>query len=299
MTPRPYFGQDINPYIGRFAPSPTGLLHIGSLVTALASYLDAKVHHGLWRVRMEDVDEARSVPGVAQQILHSLHHLGLDWDGDVLWQSERKAQYHAAQQSIAAFCYGCGCFRREIADSRLGLAADGAAIYPGTCRHGVAPGRVARTLRLRVPDEDEANIQFIDRRLGPMSQNLAREAGDFVLQRADGFWAYQLAVVVDDIAQGITSVVRGEDLLDSTARQIYLYQLLGHPPPTFLHVPVVRNAEGQKLSKQTGAPPLDLNQPLQCLQLAAQHLGLGWLNAPDTAQFWPLCMAAWAKQIML
>ena len=284
------------PYIGRFAPSPTGPLHIGSLVAALASYLDAKVHQGGWLVRIEDIDETRSIPGAAEHILGALQQLGMHWDGDVVWQSQRKHLYCQAAQQIEAFCYGCACSRREIADSRLGLGSDGAPIYPGTCRTGVAPGKFARTLRLRVPDGNAAQLELVDRRLGPLSQNLATEVGDFVLRRADGFWSYQMAVVVDDAAQAVSDIVRGEDLLDSTARQIYLQRLLHYPSPRYLHIPVVRNHWGEKLSKQTGAPALDLTEPLVLLQQAATHLDLALPNCSQSQQFWPLALAAWAHK---
>ena len=286
-----------SPYIGRFAPSPSGPLHIGSLVAALASFLDAKVHHGQWLVRIEDVDETRSIPGADQQILDSLQQLGMQWDGAVVWQSQRKHLYQQAAQQIATHCYPCACTRREIADSRIGLASDGAAIYPGTCRRGIAAGRCARTLRLRVPEPAAAQIDFFDRSLGPLSQNLASEVGDFVLQRADGFWSYQIAVVVDDADQGVTDVVRGEDLLDSSARQIYLQRLLHYPTPRYLHIPVVRNSAGEKLSKQTGAAALDLSQPLIMLQQAARHLGLTLPTCRDSQQFWPLAQSAWERKL--
>lgn len=280
-------------YIGRFAPSPSGPLHAGSLVAALASYLDARVHHGQWLVRIEDIDETRSVPGADREILATLQQLGLHWDGEVVWQSQRNPLYQAAAARLATHVYGCACSRREIADSRLGLASDGAAIYPGTCRHGVAAGRNARTLRLRVPEAAQAEIGFTDRALGPIRQNLAQEVGDFVLQRADGFWSYQLAVVVDDGLQGVTDVVRGADLLDSTARQIYLHRLLQQAVPRYLHLPLVRNPNGEKLSKQTGAAALDVRQPLASLQAAAAVLGLETGLATDLAQFWRMALAGW------
>jgi glutamyl-Q tRNA(Asp) synthetase len=284
-------------YIGRFAPSPSGPLHIGSLVAAMASFLDAKVHHGQWLVRIEDVDETRSVPGADQQILDALQQLGMQWDGTVVWQSQRKHLYQQAAQQITAHCYPCACSRREIADSRIGLASDGAAIYPGTCRQGIAAGRSARTLRLRVPEPAAAQIDFFDRRLGPLSQNLASEVGDFVLQRADGFWSYQIAVVVDDALQGVTDVVRGEDLLDSSARQIYLQRLLHYRAPAYLHIPVLRNDLGEKLSKQTGAPALDLTRPLAMLEQAARHLDLALPACSHSQQFWSLACEAWQKKL--
>ena len=272
-------------YVGRFAPSPSGPLHAGSLVAALASYLDARVHAGRWLLRIEDIDETRTVQGAAQGIIATLAALDMRSDGPVLVQSQRKARYQLARDRLGALAYPCGCSRKEIADSRVGTASDGAALYPGTCRHGLAPGKEARTLRLRVPDPGQAGelVQFEDRWLGPQAQHLAAEVGDFVLQRADGFWAYQLAVVVDDAEQGVTDIVRGADLLDSTARQIYLQGLLGYPTPRYLHVPLLMNETGEKFSKQNGAQALDLNQPLQALQQAAAFLGLDTGAARDRA----------------
>lgn len=286
------------PYVGRFAPSPTGPLHAGSLVAAVASYLDARAHRGTWLVRIEDIDEGRSVPGAADVILQLLHALGMDSDREVVWQSRRKDLYQAAFDRLAAHAYPCGCNRREIADSRLGLAPDGSAIYPGTCREGLAPGRTTRSLRLRVPGQGADLIEFTDRFAGPMRQRLALESGDFVLKRADGYWAYQLAVVVDDAEQGVTDVVRGADLIDSTPRQIYLQHLLGVPTPRYLHVPVVRNAAGEKLSKQTGAvavEPGDEAGAVAALQEAARFLGLRLEPVASLAGFWQAAIPAWSR----
>jgi len=255
---------------GRFAPSPTGPLHFGSLVAALASWLDARAEGGRWLVRIEDLDAPRTQPGAAQRILRDLQRLGLGWDGGVLYQGARTPRYAEALERLRPHLYWCGCSRREIADSSLGLASDGARIYPGTCRGGLAPGKRPRTLRVRSREEE---ICFDDRVQGRQCQRLAREVGDFVLQRADGQFAYQLAVVVDDADQGVTDVVRGADLLDSTARQIHLQRLLGLPTPRYLHVPVVLNAAGEKLSKQTGAGALELSRPECELRKALVHLG--------------------------
>ncbi|MGQ0547862.1 MAG: tRNA glutamyl-Q(34) synthetase GluQRS [Betaproteobacteria bacterium] len=255
---------------GRFAPSPTGPLHFGSLVAALASWLDARAAGGRWLVRIEDLDRPRAVPGADAEVLGALKRLGLHWDGEVVYQGRRVALYEAALQKLRGRTYWCGCTRREIADSSLGLARDGAAIYPGTCRSGLAPGKTARALRVRV---DASPIAFVDRAQGRREQVLARDVGDFVLYRADGQFAYQLAVVVDDDAQGVTDVVRGADLLDSTARQIFLQRLLAYPTPRYLHVPVAVNGAGEKLSKQTGAPAVDLTQPQRELQRALEFLG--------------------------
>jgi len=285
-------------YIGRFAPSPSGPLHAGSLVAALASYLDARAHRGTWLLRIEDIDEMRTVPGAVAAIMQALAAFGMQHDGAVLVQSQRKDLYQAACDRLTAHVYPCGCTRKEIADSRLGIAADGAAIYPGTCRHGIAAGKTARTLRLRVPDAGQADetITFDDRWLGPLTQHLATEVGDFVLKRADGYWAYQLAVVVDDADQGVTHIVRGTDLLESTGRQIYLQRLLGLPTPSYMHVPVVLNEIGEKLSKQTGAQALDLAHPLDELLRAARFLGLPIADAQSLADFWRLAIAAWAQR---
>ncbi|MRT31100.1 tRNA glutamyl-Q(34) synthetase GluQRS [Herbaspirillum sp. CAH-3] len=282
-------------YVGRFAPSPSGPLHAGSLVAALASYLDARVHGGRWLLRIEDIDETRTVPGAADDIVATLAALDMRSDGPILVQSLRKARYQLARERLGSLAYPCGCSRKEIADSRVGMASDGAALYPGTCRHGLGPGKTPRTLRLRVPDAGQSGerVQFTDRWLGPQVQHLASEVGDFVLQRADGFWAYQLAVVVDDAEQGVTDIVRGADLLDSTARQIYLQGLLGYATPRYLHVPLLMNASGEKFSKQNGAQALDLGQPLQALQHAAAFLGLDTGAARDREGFWTQALTGW------
>ena len=255
---------------GRFAPSPTGPQHFGSLVAAAASWLDARAAGGRWLVRMEDLDQPRVQPGAADEILRALRRLGLDWDDEVTYQGARTARYEQALQRLSAHTYWCGCTRKEIADSSLGLAADGAAIYPGTCRDGLPAGKPRRALRVRV---DDSEIAFVDRVQGRREQVLSREVGDFILYRADDRFAYQLAVVVDDAAQGVTDVVRGADLIDSTARQMFLQRLLGLPTPSYLHVPVAVNAAGEKLSKQTGAEPLDLSHPEQALCRALAFLG--------------------------
>ncbi|WP_240162432.1 tRNA glutamyl-Q(34) synthetase GluQRS [Glaciimonas sp. PAMC28666] len=289
---------DATHYIGRFAPSPTGLLHDGSLVAAMASYLDAKAHQGQWLVRMEDVDEARTAPGAADAILNALSTLQMMWDGTVVYQSQRTDLYLDAFDKLGRLAYPCGCTRREIVDSQIGVASDGAAVYPGTCREGLPVGKPTRSYRLLVPDVGQAEelIRFEDRWQGVVQQHLAIEVGDFVLKRADGFWTYQLAVVVDDAEQGVTHVVRGADLLDSTARQIYLQRQLGLTTPSYLHVPVITNANGEKLSKQYDAQPLDLTQPLQTLVKAAWFLGLEIGRVNSIEMFWPLAIAAWAGQ---
>ena len=252
-------------YVGRFAPSPTGPLHFGSLAAALASFLDARRAGGRWLLRIEDLDAPRAIRGADDLILQQLEELGLEWDGPVVRQSSRGKIYQEALEKLKPHPYVCGCTRKELEDSAL--AIDGARIYPGTCRAGLAPGKTARALRLRTTMEP---IRFVDRVQGPISQSVEAEVGDFVLKRADGVYAYQLAVVVDDAAQGVTDVVRGADLLDSTARQIHLQRLLGLPMPRYLHVPVAVNSAGEKLSKQTGA----LAAKLEDLRPALFFLGM-------------------------
>ncbi len=291
------------PYRGRFAPSPTGPLHFGSLVGALASYLDARAHGGTWLVRIEDIDGPRTVPGAAERILATLECFGMCPDEPPVWQSRRTALYVDAFERLeaAGLVYPCGCTRKEIADSLANTHARHTTLaYPGTCRRGLA-GKPARAWRLRVPDDATALVAFDDRWEGRRMQNLATEVGDFVLKRADGQWAYQLAVVVDDADQGITHIVRGADLVDSTARQIYLQRCLALPTPAYLHVPVVTDAQGEKLSKQTGAVALDESRPLPALQAAARHLGLptaGVAAAPGTTldTFYAEATAAWAAR---
>ena len=270
-------------YRGRFAPSPTGPLHFGSLVAAVGSYLDAKHRNGTWLVRMEDLDVPRCLPGAADNLLHMLEVFGLHWDEPVIYQSQRIAAYEEALQQLHTLgaIYPCACPRKEIADSAL-HGIDGQ-IYPGTCRNGVPAGREGRAWRVRTdllavrpePVEGQGGfdkafspehsrrvslnglLEFDDALQGHIAQHLESEIGDFVVKRADGLFAYQLAVVVDDAFQGITHVVRGADLLYSTPRQIYLQRLLGLPTPAYLHLPVAVNAQGEKLSKQTLAQPVE------------------------------------------
>lgn len=237
---------------GRFAPSPTGPLHFGSLVAAIASWLDARHAGGPWRVRIEDVDEARTVPGAADQILRTLEAFGLQWDGEVEWQSRRKPLYEAALGRLraAGLAYRCRCSRKEIADS--GLRGIEGAVYPGTCRSLALASAGAD--RFVVP---AGRVEFTDRVQGVVAQDVSLDVGDFVLKRRDGLHAYQLAVVVDDAEQAIDHVVRGADLLQSTPRQILLQRALGYPTPRYLHFPVAANAAGEKLSKQTLAAAAD------------------------------------------
>ena len=259
-------------YVGRFAPSPTGPLHFGSLVAALASWLDARVADGVWLLRMEDLDKPREQPGAADAILRQLEALGLTWDGPVRYQNAhaRDARYREALDALrlGGYTYPCACSRKEIADSTLGI--DGAHIYPGTCRDGLPPGRLARATRVRTTVDP---IRFVDRVQGECVQSVEREVGDFVAVRADGLIAYQLAVVVDDADQGITDIVRGADLIDSTARQILLQRRLGFATPRYAHVPVAVDAAGEKLSKQTGAAPVDPAHGATALAQALLFLG--------------------------
>ena len=279
-------------YRGRFAPSPTGPLHFGSLVTAVGSYLDAKAHKGIWLVRMEDIDPPRNVPGAAEAILQSLEALGMAWDETVVYQSKRDDAYKVALAKLKKrkLVYPCACSRREIADSAVS-GIDGP-VYTGTCRKGLLAGRATRTERVLT---EGALIEFKDAIQGKVAHNLERQIGDFVLKRADGPYAYQLAVVVDDAMQGITDVVRGADLLDSTLRQIYLQQLLGFATPRYAHLPVAVNVVGEKLSKQTLAAPIDSAHPVPVLNAALVFLGQNSVDcAPqDTKSFWQQAIAGW------
>ncbi len=309
-------------YTGRFAPSPTGPLHAGSLVAALASWLDARAHGGRWLVRIEDVDLPRCQSGAAERILAQLAACGLLPDEAPLWQSQRSALYQKALDHLAAqgLAYPCACTRKDIEQAH---AAAGTPHhrhverpYPGTCRQGLQ-GRPARAWRFgtdffikkmaATPIGQTQSAPFFianqilhwhDRRLGAQQQDVAGSVGDFVLRRADGLFAYQLAVVVDDAAQGVTHIVRGEDLADNTPRQMLLQSALGHPTPTYLHTPLVRSADGEKLSKQHGAPPVDVSQPLLALQAAASALGLPVLVQPHNTtlgEALPIWVQAWAK----
>lgn len=253
-------------YIGRFAPSPTGPLHIGSLLTALASYLDARAHQGSWLVRMEDLDPPRTQAGAAQAILETLHIYGLEWDGKVLYQSQCSADYqHAVDQLLRqGQAFYCTCSRTDI------LALTGSSNYPGTCRQCHQKPSKPSAVRLQV---SPAPIHFQDLLQGPVETNLQQDGGDFVIQRKDNLYAYHLAVVVDDAKQGITHIVRGCDLLESTFRHWYLQSRLQLPHPSYAHLPVIVNDQGQKLSKQTYAEPVPLSDPLPRLYYCLQALG--------------------------
>ena len=287
--------QNLSGYRGRFAPSPTGPLHFGSLVAAVGSYLEARSHRGQWLVRIEDIDTPRVIPGAAQEILRTLEMLGMHWDEAVMTQSARGDAYRLAVEHLRkrGVLYPCACTRREITDSALhGIEGF---VYPGTCRNGLPAGREARATRVRTAG---IRISFEDAIQGPITQDLQRDIGDFVVWRADGLFAYQLAVVVDDAAQGITDIVRGADLLDSTPRQIYLQQLLGLPAPRYVHLPVAVNRQGEKLSKQTLAQPIDTRQPARAILRALLFLGQ---TVPDElhnampAELWYWAIAHWQR----
>jgi glutamyl-Q tRNA(Asp) synthetase len=297
-SPPPRHRGDSSPprYRGRYAPSPTGPLHFGSLVAAVASYCDARAKQGEWLVRIEDVDLPRAQPGADAAILTTLERYGFAWDGQVVRQSERTAVYAAALEQLRASgdVYDCACSRRDLDTATIGRG--GERLYPGTCRGGIPADRRGRTqhaCRVRVGD---ARIEFRDRLQGVQAQDLARDVGDFVVRRADGLYAYQLAVVVDDALQKVTQVVRGADLLASTPRQIFLQRRLGYPPVSYLHVPVAVNAAGEKLSKQTGAAALPPD-PVPPLVGAWRFLGQ---DGPEAAEdlagaddFWAWAVPRW------
>ncbi|MDP9902686.1 tRNA glutamyl-Q(34) synthetase GluQRS [Variovorax ginsengisoli] len=297
------------PSVGRFAPSPTGALHAGSLVAALASWLDVRARgpHARWLVRIEDADTERCLPGMGEYILGQLAACGLQPDAPTVWQTRRTARYQQALDRLAAeaLAYPCACSRKDIdlalAARGIGHARHGERVYPGTCRHGLH-GRTARAWRFATETFTHGGhpppLRWHDRRLGAQQQDVAAEVGDFVLRRADGPWAYQLAVVVDDADQGVTDVVRGEDLCDNTARQILLQRALGMPTPAYLHTPLVRGADGHKLSKQNGAAPIDTGTPAAAraaLDAAARVLGLP--AASGTAESHTLAdmLAGWVE----
>ena len=276
-------------YLGRFAPSPTGPLHFGSLVAAVASWLDARAAGGQWHLRIEDVDAPRTVPGAEDSILRTLEALGLAWDGPVVRQRERIARYEEALAGLRArgLTYRCRCSRREIADS--GVHGLDGIVYPGTCRHAAVPAGEPGAERFAVPDE---TVAFEDRVQGRHAQRLARDIGDFVLHRRDGLFAYQLAVVVDDADLGVTDVVRGADLLDSTPRQVALQRALDFATPRYLHVPVATRG-GEKLSKQTLAPAIDARQGLGWIRAALDFLGQSPVEGDGAAQVLAMAVAGW------
>jgi glutamyl-Q tRNA(Asp) synthetase len=280
-------------YQGRFAPSPTGHLHFGSLIAATASYLDAKSHQGQWLLRIEDLDPPREQPRAAADILHTLEAFGFEWDGEAMYQSQRSAAYEAALSQLRTqnLIYPCTCSRKEVADSAM-QGIEGA-IYPGTCHKVAAKTNTPHAWRVHT---DAHDICFDDVVQGRQHQNLAHDIGDFVLKRADSLYAYQLAVVVDDAAQGITHIVRGADLLNSTPRQIYLQRLLKLPTPHYAHLPIAINEKGEKLSKQTLAKPLDVANTVPVLWQALQFLGQSppkQLQSADLPALWQWAMRHW------
>ena len=282
-------------YRGRFAPSPTGPLHFGSLVAAVGSYLDARTQGGEWLLRMEDIDTPRNVADAAENILATLEAFGFEWDGSVLFQSTRLDAYVAALEQLKrnGLAYGCACSRKEVADSATHAAIDGGLAYPGTCRAGLPAGRAVRAWRLRVDDEE---VAFEDRLQGLVAQRLDYDVGDFVLLRADGLFAYQLAVTVDDEFQGISDIVRGADLLASTPRQIWLQRCLGFATPRYAHLPVASNAAGEKLSKQTRAPALEISRASGTLLKALRFLGQETpdeLSRSTLPEVWKWAMENW------
>ena len=283
-------------YRGRFAPSPTGPLHFGSLVTAVGSYLEARSRGGEWLVRIENLDTAREIPGVSEEILNTLHLLGMEWDGPVVYQEQRQEVYHAALSTLEKqeLIYRCSCSRKEIADSSV-LGIEGP-VYPGTCRDRKHEAEFSGAWRLYTNND---LIEFEDEVQGIRQQRIQRDIGDFVICRADGVFAYQLAVVVDDAEQGITHVVRGGDLLNSTPRQIHLQKLLGYTIPSYMHLPVVVNARGEKLSKQTQAAPVDISYPV--LQLVKALRFLGQTPPPEVSEsslrsFWIWAIENWNRE---
>jgi len=282
-------------YVGRFAPSPTGPLHFGSLLAAVASFLQAKVNAGRWLLRIEDIDPPREQPGADQAIVSALDKYGFEWDGPISYQSTASGRHELLVQQLidTGLAYPCSCSRRDLADAQRGPLGT---IYPGTCRKGCAGTEVA--IRIRT---DNAPIDFIDRLQGPQSMALQRESGDFVIKRRDGLIAYQLAVVADDADQEVTEVVRGIDLLDSTPRQIYLQRLLELHSPDYLHIPVIENEHGQKLSKLTGAKAISTNQPGRLLVAALAALGqqtAAGLTTASLDDIWAWAQAHWQVQVL-
>ncbi|MCF7995998.1 MAG: tRNA glutamyl-Q(34) synthetase GluQRS [Chromatiaceae bacterium] len=282
------------PYRGRFAPSPTGPLHFGSLLAAVGSFADARANAGVWLVRIEDLDRNRSVAGADAHILSTLEAFGLWWDEQVVYQSQRSSHYEAALERLRrdGLSYPCACTRREIAAH--GIQGPEGPIYTGHCRNGLPQGRVARSERLRI---DGDQLSLTDAVQGPITQQLMTEVGDIVLRRADGFYAYQLAVVVDDGDQAITQVVRGADLLISTPRQLYLQRCLGLPQPGYAHLPLVLGDDGRKLSKTLAAAPVDPSDPLPALDRAWRFLGQSPLEAPPhtVSEFWQQAIPRWDR----
>jgi glutamyl-Q tRNA(Asp) synthetase len=280
-------------YRGRFAPSPTGALHFGSLIAAVGSYLEAKSHNGEWLVRIENLDKPREIPAASHEIFRALEILGMEWDHEVIYQDQRKDTYENILTILnkRGLTYSCTCTRKEIADSSItGISGQ---IYAGTCRNNVQNKDRPSAVRIKT---DNNIIEFEDSLHGLISQRLESETGDFILRRSDGIYAYQLAVVADDATQGITNVVRGADLLDSTPRQIYLQKLLGYSTPTYMHLPVAVNNQGEKLSKQTKAALLDISNPVKQLVEAVNFLGQESpieLLGSNVSSFWKWAIENW------
>lgn len=281
-------------YIGRFAPSPTGPLHAGSLVSALASWVDARHHHGQWLLRIEDIDPPREVAGATKSIIRSLQQHGLHWDGDITCQSTCSKYYETALQYLRnkKLIYACQCTRKNL---RALASQNNTTAYPGTCRDLHLP-ETDKALRLRITDGE---VAFTDLHAGPQRENVANTCGDFIVRRRGPLYAYQLAVVVDDARQHITHIVRGSDLLDNTARQIALQSALGYQPPQYLHLPVVKGKDGRKLSKQTGANALDDSAALENLRQAWAFLGQPALPAAhNTDQFLQAAISHWQRNLI-
>lgn len=282
-------------YRGRFAPTPSGPLHFGSIVAAAASYLEARAHGGEWHLRIDDLDPPRAAPGATDSILRCLEQLGFEWNGPVVYQSQRTPAYHAALHQLRqrGLVYPCACTRREISEhAQMGFEGP---IYPGTCRQGMPPGRDARALRLLTKD---IRVNFDDALLGPQARDLERESGDFVLYRADGVFAFHLASAVDDGELGMTDIVRGADLLESSARQIYVLTLLGLPVPQYMHLPIAVNSQGEKLSKQTFAEAVDPSKRGRVLVPALRFLGQAppeGLSGAGTHEVWSWAIANWQR----
>lgn len=284
----------MTPPVGRFAPSPTGPLHLGSLATALGSYLDIRTMGGEWLVRIEDIDPERCKPEYSDDILATLHKHGLYWDGEVLLQSQRQTYYQHVLDRLTKLgrTYPCGCTRKDLEAANANRPFGQSRVYPGTCRHGIPNGRSARAIRFVCPT---STVQWQDLRLGRVQESLAETSGDFVLKRGDGHWAYHLVVVVDDIASGVNHIVRGEDLADTTARQLALYDALEAERPTYWHLPVILAEDGQKLSKQTGAQALDANKAIDNLDRVWQHFGLPAINAKGLSDWLEKAKPIWLK----
>lgn len=281
-------------YRGRFAPSPTGPLHLGSLATAVGSFLDARIHQGEWLVRIEDIDPQRCKPQWTDHILRSLQLHGLDSDKSPVLQSKRTEAYQLALNGLtgAGLTYPCACTRQDIDTANASRGFGENRIYPGTCAHGMPAGKKARAVRFRCPAQP---IEWLDHRLGRFVDLLSDTSGDFVLLRGDGAWAYHLAVVVDDSASGVTHIVRGEDLTDTTARQLALFDALNKPRPAYWHLPVILAADGQKLSKQTGAKALDNDKPIGNLNAVWSHFGMSAIQADNPKAWLKLAEPQWAE----